>query len=668
MKKILKMFLISLIIYSSFPININATSNKFGIVRSSIGIKVRENTTTSSKSIGDGLADNQVVTIYETITSIDENDTCPSHVWYKIKYLQVEDGIGYACSDFIEILSLDIDDEFEAVLLTFPESYRDNLRVLHKIYPNAVFRANNTGLDFNEVVNNESIEGKNLLWDNNNSRDGLKNIDTYDILTNSFKNNYAGGGQNWYAPNKETIAYYIDPRNFLNESRVFMFESLSYNSMYHNKEGVEAILKSSFMYDTYVDGGTDKKFSDIIMSAGFTYGISPYYIASRILQETGNTRSSLVLGIYPSYPAFNGYYNFYNYGAGGVDVVLNGLTFAYDKGWNSEEKSILGGASLIGTNYISVGQDTNYFQKWDVICKSKYSNKWSSCGYYKNQYMQNIEAPYSESVHTYNGYKNTFGNDMYNVAYVFTIPVYENMPESTNLPNSSSPINYLNNITINNVTIDNFDSKQTEYSITISSNVKNLTINATSVNNVNITGIGTIEITNDKQIIPINVTALNGNTRTYNITVNLNDDIDMSLTDTLSNLSDNIIDNYIKGISNIEQLEKIILDINSQAKVEVKNKDNIITTGTLGTGYKINIIVGNESSEFEYILYGDTNGDGLITAVDYVQIKNHIMGNIKLTGAYNMAADVNHDNEVSAVDYVNIKNHIMGNNSIIDKE
>jgi len=667
-KRLFSLFLLVLVLFSSFPFNVNATSNEYGIVRSDIGIKVRENAGTSYKAIGDGISNSQVVTIHESVTSTDNNDTCPSHVWYKIKYLQVEAGIGYACSDFIEILDIDVDSEFEAALLTFPESYRENLRVLHQIYPNAVFRVYNTGLDFNEVVSNEAVEGKNLLWDSNNSRDGLKNSNSYNLLTNTFKNNYAGGGKYWYAPNSETIAYYIDPRNFLNESRIFMFESLSYNSMHHNIEGVESILKSSFMYNSYVDGGITKKFSDVIMTAGITYGISPYYIASRILQETGNTRSSLVLGTYPSYPAFNGYYNFYNYGAGGTEVVYNGLAFAYNKGWNSEEKAIIGGASLIGTNYIGAGQDTNYFQKWDVICKSKYSSVYSSCSYYKNQYMQNIEAPYSEAVHTYNGYKSTFGSDMHNVAYVFTIPVYENMPQSTSLPNSASPINYLSDLKVNNISVDNFTSGTTEYSITIPSSMKNISVSATVVKDgSNISGIGSIEIKEDKQIIPIIVTALNGNTRTYNIIVNLNDESNMTLTETLKGLADKIFDKYISGITSVEKIVESFITVNSAASIKIKNNNNDVTSGTVGTGYIVNVQVGDDSKELEIVINGDNNGDSKISAVDYVRIKNHIMGNLELEGAYSKAADVNGDGKISAVDYVNIKNYIMGNDSALKK-
>lgn len=188
-------------------------------------------------------------------------------------------------------------------------------------------------------------------------------MDSYDYVTNTFANNYPGGGENWYAASRSDDCYYVDPRNFLTESRVFMFEILSYSSMTHTEGGVDAILAGSFMAREKVDGG-DKSFAQVIMEAGKTYNISPYYLASRILQETGYTRSSLVKGDYDGvYDQFDGYYNFFNYGAGGTDVVYNGLNYAYNKGWNSEEKAIFGGTSLIGTSYINVGQDTGYFQK-----------------------------------------------------------------------------------------------------------------------------------------------------------------------------------------------------------------------------------------------------------------------------------------------------------------
>lgn len=668
MKKIINLFFAFLILFSSFSIPVMAEEAhlQYGIVKTDrgIGINVRDGAGTNHTVIGTGIADNQVVTLYEELRSDYDKDTCPSQTWYKIKYLQVESGIGYACSDFIEILNIDVDSEFEASLLTFPESYRESLKILHSIYPNAVFRVYNTGLDFNEVVKNESTLGKSLIWDSNNSRDGLKNLNSYDYKTNTFNNNYPGGGKTWYAASEEVIAYYIDPRNFLNESRIFMFESLSYNSMYHNIDGVEAILKSSFMSNAYVDGKEEKKFSEVIMESAVTYEISPYYIASRILQEVGSTRSSLVLGTYPNYPEYNGYYNYYNFGATGDEIVKNGLEYAKQNDWNSEEKAIIGGASLLGTEYINAGQDTNYFQKWNVVCKT------GDYACYRHEYMQNIEAPYSESCITYNAYKNNLDSDMYNIGYVFTIPVYENMPESTSFPNSQNPINYLKELTINNNLITDFNSLISDYSITIPSYMTSINVQASSiVEKASISGTGDITITEDKQVIPITVTALNGSVRTYNITVNINDDYKLTLEDTISNIQNNIInDKYISDLGSVEDFTNTILKTNSTSIIEIiNNAGNVVTTGSFATGYKIKITVSEETKELEVVVNGDTNGDGIITAVDYSIVKNQIMGNLNLEGSYKLAADVNADGSISAVDYSNIKNYIMGNDSVIKK-
>ena len=57
---------------------------------------------------------------------------------------------------------------------------------------------------------------------------------------------------------------------------------------------------------------------------------------------------------------------------------------------------------------------------------------------------------------------------------------------------------------------------------------------------------------------------------------------------------------------------------------------------------------------------GDVNGDGKVSAVDYIMIKNHIMGRSTLRGENLKRADVNGDGKITAVDYIIIKNIIMG--------
>ena len=86
--------------------------------------------------------------------------------------------------------------------------------------------------------------------------------------------------------------------------------------------------------------------------------------------------------------------------------------------WDSIDKAITGGALWIASGYIDKGQDTLYFQKFDVI------NDGSEL--YVHQYAQNIMMAYSESVRYYNSYKNI---GMLDQGFEFMIPVYSNMPE-----------------------------------------------------------------------------------------------------------------------------------------------------------------------------------------------------------------------------------------------
>lgn len=83
--------------------------------------------------------------------------------------------------------------------------------------------------------------------------------------------------------------------------------------------------------------------------------------------------------------------------------------------------------------------------------------------------------------------------------------------------------------------------------------------------------------------------------------------------------------------------------------------DNLVRTGDY-------IIIKDNGNEYRYdlVLSGDTSGDGLVTPLDYVKIKNHITGNNSLIGEpYQLAADVSGDGEITPLDYVKVKNYII---------
>ena len=68
---------------------------------------------------------------------------------------------------------------------------------------------------------------------------------------------------------------------------------------------------------------------------------------------------------------------------------------------------------------------------------------------------------------------------------------------------------------------------------------------------------------------------------------------------------------------------------------------------------------GNSGNGSGSTTLGDVSGDGKISAMDYVLVKNHILKVQTLNSNQTTSADVNKDGKISALDYVAIKNHIL---------
>lgn len=90
-------------------------------------------------------------------------------------------------------------------------------------------------------------------------------------------------------------------------------------------------------------------------------------------------------------------------------------------------------------------------------------------------------------------------------------------------------------------------------------------------------------------------------------------------------------------------------------RIDLGNKAYIFT------GSVVEIYCGEElKGRYTNIVRGDINGDGEISSLDYVKVKNHIMETKLITGmVYQKSADANKDNQISSLDYVRIKNIIM---------
>lgn len=220
-------------------------------------------------------------------------------------------------------------------------------------------------------------------------------------------------GSTWFNASTDVVGYYMDPRNFLNENNIYMFEDLSYQS-YQSQAAVSKIIsgtaleRNGFMASWFV-------------TAGQQNGISPIALAARARQETGG--GSIAISGYV-FPDGNSAYNPYNIGAySNANPVMRGLEYAKKQGWDTKQKAVLGGAKFIASGYIKQGQNSVYFQRFNV------ANGASKVG--THQYMTNISACYTESISTKNSYS-AYG--ITNESLVFIIPVYSNMPSSTSLP------------------------------------------------------------------------------------------------------------------------------------------------------------------------------------------------------------------------------------------
>ncbi len=340
-----------------------------------------------------------------------------------------------------EVQAVNIVDGIE----NFPESYQAYLKELKKTHPNWTFTALYTNLDWEEVIRNENVFGKNLVPKSYNDRWKNTNPGEYNVEVDS----------GWVDCSKQAILYTMDPRNFLNEVRIFQFEELSFNSNSNSKEGIEKILYGTEFYNrivTYLtsSGNTitmNQTYADLIYSAGIQSKVSSYHLASRIKQEVGPFLShSSISGKVAGY---EGLYNFYNIGATSssepMGAIINGLKYAKDgKGaseatktkyfipWNTKERAITGGGIFIGSSYITIGQNTIYLQKFHVYDINQGELFW-------HQYMTNVLAPYSESNIIYKGYANS---NLLDLNINFVIPIYDNMPEIQEESPAINPSDY----------------------------------------------------------------------------------------------------------------------------------------------------------------------------------------------------------------------------------
>lgn len=602
----------------------------------------------------------------QAVSILGQQTASDNYIWYNVSLTQNNQTLtGWIRSDFVKLDSTDtaggLTEEETAYVAAlreagFPESYCTPLLLLHRKYPSWQFVAVKTGLDWDTVIANQSVPGKNLVQSSVN--DARKSTDSkaYDWKTNTW---YGYDGAGWVCASPEFIAYCMDPRNYLDETYIFQFETLEYEE-YQTAAGVSNILANTFMAGDYKDtDGVTRNYANTFAEIGIGLGVSPYHLASRCKQEQGvNGTSPLISG---TYAGFEGYYNHFNinaYTTSSASATVNGLTYAKTAKWNSIYKAISGGSAIVADRYVKKGQNTIYFEKFNVV---------NASNLYSHQYMTNVMAAISEGSSIAKAYTDK------NAAFVFRIPVYENMPEkAVEFYDTGNPNNWLSSLSVSTGTLTpSFQADKTEYSVIVDQSVDKITVNAASVSDkATIAGTGTFSLNYGNNVINVNCISQSGVTRTYTITVVRQQPAGTNTPATGGNIQiangASISTNYAvgdvftgvqPGTSTVTMISNITA---TGCNVKILNADGSENTGNVGTGNKVAVYVnGALVKEYPVVIYGDINGDGKISNIDIVMIQKQILGMTKLSGAYGTAADVGKDGKVSNLDIVMIQKHML---------
>ena len=205
-------------------------------------LKIRQNAGLGYAAVADAKGNPALVYGNQKVQILSEKTGTDKELWYYISYdCNGKNYKGYIRHDFIMEPKTAYDEEYATELREkgFPEDYIDNLCYLHSLHPTWVFTPYFTGggtsidtsLDWATSLKKENTLGYSLV-----SMRYCKTEVTgeyfyswfshvagaYNPLTDEYTSYDTG---NWVQASNEILAYYMDPRNFLNEKGISQFRS-----------------------------------------------------------------------------------------------------------------------------------------------------------------------------------------------------------------------------------------------------------------------------------------------------------------------------------------------------------------------------------------------------------------------------------------------------------
>ena len=523
---------------------------------------------------GTGYSKTGTVSYGDSLTILSETTDSSGAKWYKISCGNVT---GYVSAAYVQLTSSgsqgSSDADFENYMTKqgFPESYKPYLRKLHEQHPKWIFTAQKLGVDWNTALKEECVVGRNLVHSS-----ALASWKSMEKGAYDFNGGYWYGlDGSWVAASKEIIMYYMDPRNFLNDTYNFMFENQSYDPSYQTQSGVKTILADTFMSGSYTCPDTKKKYtySQTFMDAAKKSGVSPYHLASRCRNEQGVNGAPQSLGTVKGYENYFNFFDIQAYATSTMTAAEMGCKYAkttnptYLLPWTNQYKSIVGGSIFLGTGYITKGQDTLYLQKFDMVDGGN--------GLYYHQYMTCVFGQANEAI----SLKNAYSQDILNSAMEFKIPVYNNMPDKLcPKPTSSGDNNnYLKSLSVSGTSISpKFDKFTASYTAKVNAEVSSVTVNANPLGkSAKVSGNGKVSLKTGENTVKVTCTAASGVKRTYTIKItrkaasqtlqqgDVNGDKYLTVVDALLMLR------YNAGKTQLDPAQLKRADMNGDGKVDV---------------------------------------------------------------------------------------------------
>ena len=590
-------------------------------------------------------------------------------LWYQ---MTVNGQTGWASSNYVRVTEQVIkeDKEFTEYLNAqgFPASYHASLQALHAKYPNWVFEAQHTNLTWSEVITAESSLARNLVHAGAPTSWKSMQNGAYNWETGTWISFDSGG---WVAASTEVIQHFMDPRNFLDETNIFQFLKQSYKASAYSEEELADIKAglNKMVANTYLAGNCDDvPYVDVIMSVAAEKGVSPYVLASMMIQEMGTEgKSNSMSGTLAGYEGYYNYFNVAAYATPNLTAIQKGLEYAkgsgsYGRPWNTRYKSIAGGAEYYAEGYVKKGQDTMYLKKFNV----------QGSNLYNHQYMTNVQGASSEGKHMAKAYDENARQGK----LVFRIPIYKNMPATPCIkPSDNRNPNYmLKTLGIEGQKLTpTFSMYETKYSLIVPYEVESVKIQATAVASVTkIAGHGTQSLKVGENTFSITSTAENGSKRVYEITVVREEATEQpepeqpGTTQTPSISSSEYKVNSNNTITGIDKIPMTVSDFKakisvSNGTIQVTNANGIEKTSNIGTGDQVRVYdaSGNLKNTYNIVIYGDTNGDGVVNGMDLLRVQKDILSLSKLSGFYSSAADTNKDGNITGMDLLQVQKHIL---------